>query len=305
MEIQLINSLHDIPGIEQYISPGTRSTSPAYNLHPSSIPKFDSVLWRYMDFTKFVSILDKRALFFSRADKLGDPFEGAWSDATIKALRLDDKKQVLVDDKRVIISDSHAGSFLPLSRPVTVDATGSESRADEAKTIQAWKMIVKGVRIQPRFTLLNCWHENENESEAMWKLYSGHIYGVAVKTCFGNLIKSFVRRLPNIVARVNYIPYQSTIMPLHPSAPFLHKRIGFMYEQEVRALITEYNYREDPNGRDDVKDIDFSKDVCDVGIHYDVNPDQLIQEVVVSPYAAPWLVELTRSVIERYGFQFQ
>ena len=30
-----------------------------------------------MDFTKFVSLLEKRALFFARADQLGDPFEGA------------------------------------------------------------------------------------------------------------------------------------------------------------------------------------------------------------------------------------
>jgi hypothetical protein len=33
-------------------------------------------IWRYMDFTKFVSLLEKKALFFCRADKLGDPFEG-------------------------------------------------------------------------------------------------------------------------------------------------------------------------------------------------------------------------------------
>ena len=32
-----------------------------------------------MDFTKFVSLLDKRALFFAGADTLGDPFEGSVS----------------------------------------------------------------------------------------------------------------------------------------------------------------------------------------------------------------------------------
>ena len=36
----------------------------------------DAVLWRYMDFTKFVSLLEKSSLFFARADKLEDPFEG-------------------------------------------------------------------------------------------------------------------------------------------------------------------------------------------------------------------------------------
>ena len=29
-------------------------------------PPDDAVLWRYMDFTKFVSVLDKKALFFQQ-----------------------------------------------------------------------------------------------------------------------------------------------------------------------------------------------------------------------------------------------
>ena len=39
-------------------------------------PPLEAALWRYMDFTKFVSLLEKSELFFARADKLGDPFEG-------------------------------------------------------------------------------------------------------------------------------------------------------------------------------------------------------------------------------------
>src|SRR5262245_26130290 len=34
-------------------------------------------LWRYTDLSKFVSLLQDRRLYFSRADKLGDPFEGS------------------------------------------------------------------------------------------------------------------------------------------------------------------------------------------------------------------------------------
>lgn len=34
-------------------------------------------LWRYMDLAKFLALLEDRALYFARADKLGDPFEGA------------------------------------------------------------------------------------------------------------------------------------------------------------------------------------------------------------------------------------
>src|SRR5687768_14667395 len=34
-------------------------------------------LWRYMDLAKFLHLLEDRTLFFARADRLGDPFEGA------------------------------------------------------------------------------------------------------------------------------------------------------------------------------------------------------------------------------------
>ena len=57
----------------------------------------------------------------------------------------------------------------------------------------------------------------------------------------------------------------------------------------------------DSDGREDVKGIDSSKDVGDVGIYYDIDPTDLIQEVVVSLYAAPWLLELTQLVSKRYG----
>ncbi len=43
----------------------------------------DVKVWRYLDFTKFVALLDARALFFTRADQFLDPFEGALPRASI------------------------------------------------------------------------------------------------------------------------------------------------------------------------------------------------------------------------------
>ena len=51
-----------------------------YKEHPDfKTPPQEALLWRYLDFTKFVALLDASALFFVRADKLGDPFEGTLS----------------------------------------------------------------------------------------------------------------------------------------------------------------------------------------------------------------------------------
>ncbi|MDQ1391242.1 MAG: hypothetical protein QOF30_219, partial [Acidimicrobiaceae bacterium] len=58
-----------------------------YAKHPVFVtPSDETTLWRYMDLPKFVSLLEKGALFFSRADKLGDPYEGSLTGPTLAAL---------------------------------------------------------------------------------------------------------------------------------------------------------------------------------------------------------------------------
>ena len=219
-----------------------------------------------MDFAKLISLLESRSLFFARADKLGDPFEGAWSDVNLRALDL-------------------------------AEDTATNGNLRTAAT--AWRMIVRNARNERRFTLVNCWHASEHESEAMWRLYSGLGYGLAVRTDFKTLVHSFSDRVPDIIANVEYISYETELMPWSIQAPFLHKRLSFSHEQEVRAIIRCHSYNE--TDREDVREIDYSKDVCEVGIPFTVDPAELIHEVVVSPFAEPWIVKLVQSVSNRYG----
>src|SRR4051812_3767913 len=37
----------------------------------------DQPIWRYMDFPKLLSLLDRKELFFPRADRLNDQYEGS------------------------------------------------------------------------------------------------------------------------------------------------------------------------------------------------------------------------------------
>lgn len=53
------------------------STLGCREMVPKDVPASDAKLWRYMDFTKFVAMLNNKALYFCRLDHLGDPFEGA------------------------------------------------------------------------------------------------------------------------------------------------------------------------------------------------------------------------------------
>jgi hypothetical protein len=40
-------------------------------------PPDETTIWRYMDFTKFIALLEDNSLFFSRGDKFRDRFEGS------------------------------------------------------------------------------------------------------------------------------------------------------------------------------------------------------------------------------------
>ena len=160
-------------------------------------PPGDAMLWRYMDFTKFVSLLDKRALFFSAADQLGDPFEGSVSKVN-EVLR-------------------------PIANP------------DLPEDIL--RGLTQHLKESRRFNLISCWHENSHESEAMWRLYSREKDGVAIKTDFDSFTKSFTCSEDIHIGKVSYVDYKSEIIPENNLfSPFLHKRKSFAHEHEVRAI---------------------------------------------------------------------
>jgi hypothetical protein len=59
-----------------------------YVAHPDlRTPLNKTVLWRYMDFAKFVEMLESRTLWFARLDELEDPLEGGYTDAELARIR--------------------------------------------------------------------------------------------------------------------------------------------------------------------------------------------------------------------------
>jgi hypothetical protein len=47
----------------------------------------DEPLWKYLDFIKFVSLIDSGAFYFARADQLLDPYEGSYPMADHRKIR--------------------------------------------------------------------------------------------------------------------------------------------------------------------------------------------------------------------------
>ncbi len=69
----------------------------------------DTIIWRYVDFTKFISYLEKKALFFVRSDQLSDRYEGKFTeaDANLWAEKLKPKTKLNMMEKSVNISSWH------------------------------------------------------------------------------------------------------------------------------------------------------------------------------------------------------
>lgn len=69
-----------------------------YEAHPIFLqPECEEArVWRYMDFTKFVSFIESRCLYFTRADNFDDPFEGSLPKMTIAARNEVEKRRVLL-----------------------------------------------------------------------------------------------------------------------------------------------------------------------------------------------------------------
>jgi hypothetical protein len=171
-----------------------------YLEHPIFKPpkNIGAKIWRYMDFTKFVSLLDTSSLFFARADKLGDQFEGSFSKEDLK--------------KRTSTYDKVSRNLLTLY-----------SKANES---------------QVRRVAINSWHLNQYESAAMWRLYLKSNEGIAIQSRVKKLKDSLKTEFGVYICKVKYIDYDKDTIKLNDSFDsFFYKRKSFGNERELRAII--------------------------------------------------------------------
>ena len=67
------------------------------------IPSPDTTIWRFMDFFKFMSLVNDEVLFFTRLDKLADDHEATWSEATTNLIGAETPS--IVQDEGVALQD--------------------------------------------------------------------------------------------------------------------------------------------------------------------------------------------------------
>ena len=160
-------------------------------------PEPSAVLWRYMDFTKFISMLDSSTLNFTRVDALDDKFEGRFTQADYEVME-----------------------------------QGAESQEDKLQ-MEMMKDELDAVR---KKFYVNCWHENVGETVFMWSHYAPRGDGVAIRTDFQSLCNSIISNNHVFFGKVKYFDNtEISLVPERATLPFLMKRREFEGEKEVRA----------------------------------------------------------------------
>ena len=221
-------------------------------------PPSDTSIWRYMDFTKFVDLLEHEALYFRRSDLYDDRFEGSVPVQNPAAYR------------------AYMRQVAP-QLPDSVFDTVSESRRRHRTRIY-----------------LNCWHMNECESVAMWQLYTRANEAIAIRSTYQALRDCLPDEPIAHIGKVNYIDYKTSLIPENNLFwPFLHKRLSFAHEQELRAVILHIP-RDEHGPTDYPAEMPSGKPIA-------VELDRLINAVYISPTAQGWFHDLVRSVVQRYG----
>lgn len=220
----------------------------------------NTILWRYMDLEKYESILKEQALFFCRDDKFSDPFEGSIPKKVVEA-----RKKMIQE-----YSKKYEYSF-------NKEKIEKDEKDNEGFSIRH-KLFKRG-------TIVNCWHINMNESDAMWKLYLKTNEGVAIQTSADSIYKAFRDSIEDVkLSKVRYIDYDHDIWyhpvdyPIKPYnflIPLIHKRVEFKQENELRIFHEIIEAQND--------DTYWDKQPNHIGKFISVKIDKLIHKVILPP----------------------
>lgn len=225
------------------------------------------IIWRYMSFTKFVSVLDKKALYFSRATNQYDKSEGHYSDASKRGLE-SSIESINPDDKNLPVVKKLISRLL------------NEPEKDKSQFY------------------LSCWQENEHESMTMWEEYMKNDEGVCIQSSVRKL-KESISNHPYPAVHIFKVEYYDDnfktpiVSDGRAVERFIYKRKDFVDDQEIRAIAGAYSGDDDWFRNESVIEND--------GIYVRVCLDTLIEKIYVCPKSKKWLLDLVKSVSTKYG----
>lgn len=217
----------------------------------------------------------------------------------------------LLNDKKLhltqadIFQDQHEGSVT--NSMIEALKVQFADKAELTKTLSRIRKLMK------ESTFISCWCMGP-ESEAMWKLYCGDNYGVAITAVYRDIETSFINQ-GLFIAPVKYLDYQIAGFPQDNLLyPFFHKRISFAHEREVRIVkwcsdqmpmgipVTDHPPTEEERKehQSEVKRGEAIKIERGISISVEFDVEKLIRTIVVHPYAPEWYFRTVKLVVEKF-----
>lgn len=264
-----------------------------------TIPGDETVIRRFLRIERFESLLENEGLWFSRVDAFSDEFEAT----------LPDPNSELRERVR-----EWSGTEHPHNERM-------EARRDDR-------------------TYVNCWRIGEDESAVFWDAYLGDRVGVAVESSVGrfrraidrdvsdgymDLYREYVqaddtdRSAPTIadvydelskvqIGRVEYVDYEGSPIPgsMLSFARYFHKRNAFEDEREFRAVFEDQRaYLPDHGGLDstELHALVTGQELraAEPGQYVGIDPDELIDAVLLEPNASDALERLVGLLLDEHG----
>ena len=240
-------------------------TSPVFN------PKKNYQVVKYLDLTKFVSLLQRKSLFFCRLDKLEDHFEGTTAKSNWQRRYDFYANQHLLSPK-----------FKKLNEEEILKNV--EEHFEAERKMKALKTIC-------------CWNISNSESAALWKIYSDFNQGIMLVSKVTSIIEAFKNTDEDInLSEVKYINHSYDEMPDgNTMFPVIYKHNAYSYEKELRLIHTV----KFGNGLR----YDWSKEEIEQGKYLNLDLEKLIDEIVLSPYSPKWYIKLIENLCETYGLK--
>jgi hypothetical protein len=284
--------------------------------HPVFVrsPESEATLWRYLSLPKYLSFLQERSLYFSSLEVLArdDPFEGVLPASRFRHRQWKD------------VSDVPPDALAKLERSMTSIENGLQAGLDNYKSIQ--ELRIRQAFAYRKSYYVNCWHLNDQESAAMWQLYSRNDEGIALVARQSALEGAFKRTKKQIMAGlVQYEDYADELFLIDDDngfRPILHKRKSFAHEREFRLVFwdTSVTHAHVPIMTTEIslvgsnviqkqrkaytsvgRSVDEVESMqAEPGLLIECDIDKLLDAVYVSPLAPDWFYQVVCRVSERY-----
>ncbi len=235
----------------------------------------ETKIWRYMNFSKFMSLITSRSLFFTRMNKFDDEYEGVpynlferinMLNEWYENYKISDYAKKCLKEIKEKYGDKSATNVLLIFDKFVHDNQN--------------ELISMGIGLKD-MALASCWHINSDYSEAMWKVYANPVEGVAIETTVNNLRKSLENLDENII--VGKVLY-SNKKPKDNGLRFFYKRPCFSYENEYRLIVNDFDFKKNISGK----------------LVGRINLDTLIGTIHISPKAPDWFKLLVEDILHKY-----